>query len=139
MTSEFSAILRDFASRGGLDDADVRRLPAVASFDAVDAGLAESIGAVGGNELAVARVVAERVAERRRIESRVRDVIKGEWRPYDVQSFCWTVSQLRGRPPQDIAGALGVMAAWNLVADALERRLSPRKPATTGGQLHDVA
>ena len=137
--TDFNTLARRFAAAGTLDDADLRALTASASLAPVDAGLAESIGCVGGSEISVARAVGELCAERSRLERSIRAIIAGELRPAHADPLLWAISQQRGRPPADIAQGLGVMADWRLVADALERRLSPAKPAATGGALHDVA
>jgi len=139
MTTEFEHLARQFASTGFLDESELRRLRQIATFASVDDGLAESVGLIGGSKIALVRIIAEQIAERRKIESTIRNAISGERRPTDIVRFAREIANQRGRPSADIAQALGVMADWSDVADAIERRLIPAKPATRGGEIHEVA
>ena len=135
----FNSIARAFASAGTLAADDLRQLHAAANFAPADPGISEAIGVVGGSEISLARFIAAQCSERAKLERDIRAIVSGELRPAHSDALLWTISQQRGRPPQDIAGALGVLESWSLVADAVERRISPAKPATTGGNLHTVA
>ncbi|MDR3421959.1 MAG: hypothetical protein P4L80_12075 [Xanthobacteraceae bacterium] len=130
--TEFELLARRAAATGTLDADELRRLCTSATFAPVDDGLAQSIGMLGGSEIALARVIGDQIGERRKIEATIRAVIAGETRPANARSFLWTVARLHGRPPQNIADGLGVMANWSDVADALERRLSPPKSTPEG-------
>lgn len=139
MTTEFDLLVRQFANTGFLDESELRRLRQIATLAPVDDGLGESIGMIGGREIDASGIIADQIGERRRIEAHVRDAISGERRPADAARFAREIAGQRGRPPADIAQALGVMPDWSNVADAVERRLSPPKPAARGGEIHEVA
>ena len=137
--TEFELLARRAATTGTLDADELRRLHASATFAPVDDALAQLIGMLGGNEISAARIIADQIGERGKLDLSIRDAIRGERRPIDVAQFVRKIADQRGRPPADIAQALGVLADWSNVADALERRLSPPKPAARGGELHEVA
>jgi hypothetical protein len=137
--TEFELLARRAAATGTLDADELRRIHACATFAPIDDGLAQTLGMLGGNEISAARIIADQIGDRRKLEATIRDAISGERRPTDVARFAREVANQRGRPPADIAQALGVMATdWSTVADAIERRLSPPKQAARGGEIHEV-
>lgn len=138
--TDFSTLVRRFATAGTLDAAELRALLAVATTAEAAAGIAESVGCVGGTEAAVARILAAACAEQTRFEADLRAIVTGELRPSDISAFLWRVANERGRPPADVAQAVGAMQEWGAVADALERRLIPPKAAPSGVRFpHEVA